>query len=164
MVFGCGIGRAGKENADALSRNPVLGAGEEHVKLELGVHVVQVSSVGDLNVTHLLDAELMASFENRGRIKSFELGVLPEDDKVAQKVTAEALYFPIVDGVLYFMDPKRGNKKHVSVPAHLQQQILQEGHGGGSRTFLRSQVVQYSVSSLVAYIVQGCSGLLPELC
>lgn len=78
-----------KENADALSHNPVLGAGEEHLKLELGVHVVQVSSVGDLNFTHLLDAELMASFQNRGRIKScrsFELGVLPEDDKVAQKV------------------------------------------------------------------------------
>ena len=43
---------------------------------------------------------------------------LPEDDKVARKLVAQALHFAVVDGILYFVDPKGGGRKRVAVPDH----------------------------------------------
>ena len=48
----------------------------------------------------------------------------------------------IVDGVLYFIDPKRKEQRRVAVPKHIQQQIMDEchhrrvgGHFSGSKLF-----------------------------
>ena len=148
-VYGSGVGqvrivyRPGKENmrADALSRNPIRVEGEQ--PLELGMQVAQVSSrqlAGD--ITHLLDAEpvngmvdCFASEQRKdaslGRLCDYlESGVLPRDAGEARKVVSQALSFAVVNGTLYFVDAKRGNRKRVAVPAHLHEQILQEGHRG----------------------------------
>ena len=59
-----------------------------------------------------------------------EHGELPADSKEAQKVASQALHFAVVDGLLYFVDQKAGNRKRVAVPAHLREGILKESHGG----------------------------------
>ena len=45
----------------------------------------------------------------------------PEDDKVARKLVAHALHFAVVDGILYFVDPKGGGLKRVAIPDHLRE-------------------------------------------
>jgi len=102
-----------------------------------------VSSLGDVDATQLLEAEPVQEMVGDGFLLEqrkdlelkklcdyLELGRLPEDGKEAQKVVAQAFSFTIVDGVLYFVDAKRGNRKRVAVPVHLRQKMLQENHGG----------------------------------
>ena len=36
----------------------------------------------------------------------------------------------VVDGALYYIDPKRGNRRRAVVPQHLQKRLLEETHAG----------------------------------
>ena len=147
-VFGSGVKdvqivyRPGRDNdrADALSRNPVTAQQDDH--LEVGAQVAQVTSASEEDVSHLLEEEpgvnVVASNFHLEQKKDPELktlfaclehGELPTDSKEAQKVTAQALHFAVLNGLLYFVDKKAGNQKRVIVSAHLRETILKESHG-----------------------------------
>ena len=57
-------------------------------------------------------------------------GVLPLEEAIARKMALQRYLFTIVEGVLYYVDPKRDNRKRAVVPKHLQKRILEEVHAG----------------------------------
>ena len=57
-------------------------------------------------------------------------GSVPPDEQQARKICAKAMHFAVVDNILYFIDPKHKGKRRAAVPAHLQEKILKENHGG----------------------------------
>ena len=147
-VYSSGIGkvtivyRPGRENgkADALSRNPVT-TGEN----ELDGQVAQIDTSGDgssLDISQLLEAlPIETKWSDFGQeqrkdqnlltvIRYLEEGLLPEDSCQARKITAQAPQFALVDGILYFVEAKRGNQRKAVVPTHLQETILRETHAG----------------------------------
>ena len=132
--------RPGRENskADALSRNPVT-TGESDGQ------VAQIDTSGgssSLDISQLLEAlpieTTLSDFGQEQRkvrnllkaICYLEGGLLPEDSCQARKLTAQASHFALVDGILYFVEAKRGNQRKTAVPAHLQETILREMHSG----------------------------------
>ena len=148
-VFGSGVGRVhiiyrpGSQNAraDALSRNPVLCPNDEHVDLD--VQVARVESLQDVEISELLEAPELpglgqSDFHQEQRkdpgLKKLcdflEDGTLPDGDKEAKKIAAQALHFSIIDRILYFVDPKGPGRKRAAVPTQLQEKILHESHGG----------------------------------
>ena len=56
-------------------------------------------------------------------------GKLPEDTVKARKMALRQSQFAIVDGIVYYVDPKTSHKRAV-VPSHLQERILREAHSG----------------------------------
>ena len=48
----------------------------------------------------------------------------------AWKIVVQELSFILVDGILYFLDSRHGDRKHVAVQKHLRQGILEENHSG----------------------------------
>lgn len=52
----------------------------------------------------------------RRMIQFLETGNLPGDVSQLQKIAAQALQFSVVDGILYFMNGKKPNKKQAVVP------------------------------------------------
>ena len=55
---------------------------------------------------------------------------LPEDEKEAKKVILQSSLFTLLDGVLYYLDPKRADRRRCVVPRHLHQSIIEENHSG----------------------------------
>ena len=56
-------------------------------------------------------------------------GRLPEDSKRAKIVASQETLFSLVDGILYYVDPK-SNQQRVAVLQYLQKQLLEENHCG----------------------------------
>ena len=56
-----------------------------------------------------------------------ETGELPVNQKRARGIATQQSLFTLVDGVLYFLDPKQEHQCR-AVPSHLQEQILEENH------------------------------------
>ena len=56
--------------------------------------------------------------------------ILPEDQKEARSIVAQAPSFCVLDGVLYFIDGRRGNRKTVVVPKSLRNLVMAENHSG----------------------------------
>jgi len=52
-------------------------------------------------------------------IDFLEQVALPEDKKKAQKIALQESLFAVVDGILYFVDPKHNNRKSVVMPRWL---------------------------------------------
>ena len=63
-------------------------------------------------------------------IEFLQHGKLPEDRTRAHKFALQESLFAIIDGILYYVDPKRQNRKRVVVPKQLQRQVLEETHAG----------------------------------
>ena len=147
-VYGSGVEsvhivyRAGKENtnADALSRNPVSLPPKED--LDSGAQVAVVDST-DTTIEELLAAPPdspdrtldLAEEQRKDReileiIAFLESCSLPEDEQKARKIVIQEPSFALVDGILYFLDSRHGDRKHVAVPKHLRQGILEENHSG----------------------------------
>jgi len=59
-----------------------------------------------------------------------QANVLPEDQKEARCIVAKAPSFCILNGVLCFIDSRRGNTKRVVVPQSLRSHIMTENHSG----------------------------------
>lgn len=57
-------------------------------------------------------------------------GRLPKDRVRAQKIVLQQSLFSVVDGVLYYVDPKQGNRKRAVAPKSLQKRLLEETHSG----------------------------------
>lgn len=139
--------RPGRENssADALSRSPIGSVPPEDTD-DMPVTVTPIrTDDNSLTVSDLLeqipDAEQSAAAvsltqEQRKDPKILELikyledGTLPCDEKQCRRVVARSTLFALVDGVLFYVDPKRKHQKHAVVPDHLREEIMQSVHGG----------------------------------
>ena len=119
IMYRCG---QDNQNADALSRNPqgtaprepqveevqvaTINTGEEEVCQLLNKSVPQCSTQkDDFGVEKRKDKEL------EDMIRFLEGGSLPDNNKAAKKVAAQAPSFTVIDGILYFVDSKRGHRK-----------------------------------------------------
>ena len=147
-VFGTGVRsvsvvyRSGKENAnaDALSRNPVDPAPESAI----GEGDVQVFAVtASTTIPELLEAaptpiedvdyfarEQLKDPDVLELIRYLDSGELPAGDTKARKLVAQAFSFALVNGILYFVDPRREDRKRAVVPVQLRGSILEENHSG----------------------------------
>ena len=136
--------RAGRENAsaDALSRHPrgpapLQGIGQDETQ------VAAVSSATDISM--LLQENLLPVGEGQSEhygaeqrkdrhlkemIDFLQVGVLPDDSSRAKKLTAQEPLFALVDGILFYIDARHGNRKRVAVPSHLREQLLVQSHRG----------------------------------
>ena len=146
-VFGCGtkslhiVYRAGRENAnaDALSRNPCgpapedpsveeVSVGNVHSHLEaselLAIRPSNCLSTTDFAVEQCRDGEL------REIVNFLQDGTLPTDSKLARKLAAQAESFTLIEGILYFIDSRRGDRKRCAVPKHLRQKVMDDSHRG----------------------------------
>ena len=66
-----------------------------------------------------------------GELKKFlEQGSLPADSVKARKMALQQALFAVVDGVVYYIDPKRANRRRAVVPKSLRQYLLQQTHSG----------------------------------
>ena len=137
--------RAGRENAsaDALSRHPQGPAPQ----LGIAEGEAQVAAIhSDHTITELLlidPATAVAGDDGndytveqskdpvlREMINFLQGGTLPEDPSKARKLAAQESVFTLTDGVLYYVDPRHGNRRRVAVPTHLRDQLLKESHRG----------------------------------
>ena len=149
-VFGRGVKsvtivyRAGRENlsADALSRSPLaspplqaIAQGETQVSAVTTSHdngdipsllqatpTVEVAT--DYSSEQMKDLSLKELMEYLGQER------LPDDPEHSRKLVAKASQFTLIDGILFYVDGKRGHKRRVVVPHHLREKLLQESHGG----------------------------------
>ena len=156
-VFGSGVTqvnivyRSGKENsnADALSRNPqplVSGTDEATTDVQVA-SVTTTPSTVDPNHTvqqllhfdpALTGPQSMSTFGREQRkdgtlaeiIGFLTDGTLPSDDLKAKKIAGQSHVFSLVDDVLYYLDPRRGDQRRAVVPKQLRNQILEENHSG----------------------------------
>ncbi len=149
--------RSGKQNtkADALSRSPHLPAPLEGVSQS----EVQVATITVLNdPTHSAEENLDPSQIDISRLLVSEgIGLcptgshfgdeqcrdpdlheiitflehqqLPEEDRRAKKVAAQAFQFTLLDGILFYVNPK-DNTRRAAVPEHLREGIMKENHDG----------------------------------
>ena len=144
------VHRPGCENAgaDTLSRNPIASVSEEQTDGEVQVAQVKTTATSDLSdvsISQLLDmppsqdnTQLMCSLDKEQEkdselnsvIKFPETGVLPDHEQLAKKIAAQASQFVMIDGILYFIDAKHGNRRRVVVPRQLREKIMQENHSG----------------------------------
>ena len=144
-VFGCGtksvqiLYRAGRENvnADALSRNPSGLVPEEPTVEEVTVANIcsrqEVSELlGAQPIPNLGNGEFVKEQQRDGDLKDIvkflQDETLPADTKLARRLAAQAESFTLVEGILYFLDSRRGEKKRCVVPTHLRQQVMEESH------------------------------------
>ena len=136
--------RAGRENAaaDALSRSP-QGPSEGIAESEVQVSTIVHSPSDDFGELMLWEpetreaglSETIALEQNKDdqlqqMIEYLETEQLPTDPKRSRKVAAQATLFTQLDGILYFLDPKRQFKKRVVVPRHLREKLMEDMHGG----------------------------------
>ena len=54
---------------------------------------------------------------------------LPDDPEQSRKLVAKVSQFNLIDGILFYVDGKRGHNRRVVVPHHLREKLLQESHG-----------------------------------
>ena len=145
-VYGTGIKdiqivyRSGRLNAaaDALSRSPQPEVPDEGVA-EQEVQVATIQTEQSTIQSLLQSAPLSYSQQSLAPeqqkdpevleiVMFLEKGELPLDEKRARRIALQASLFTLVDGVLFYLDPKQEHRKRAVVPSHLREQLLQENH------------------------------------
>ena len=151
-VYGSGIKsikivyRPGKSNmnADALSRCPVAKAPAEGVaESELQVAAIQSQPTQpDMNIPALLasdpvvvQSESILSAQRRDTellaiVKYLENKQLPSEAEHARRIVLQSPLFSVIDGILYFIDIRKGGHQRAVVPRHLRSQLMEEHHKG----------------------------------
>ena len=145
-VYGTGVRdihivyRSGRLNiaADVLSRSPQPEAPDEGVaEQEVQVAIVQAepSTIQSLlQSTPFPFSQQSFALEQRKDpevveiVMFLEKGELPLDERRARRIALQASLFTLVEGVLFYIDPKQEHRKRVVVPRHLREQLLQENH------------------------------------
>ena len=56
--------------------------------------------------------------------------VLPEDDRLARRITFESRHFDLLDGVLHHESPHYPGRWCTAVPTSLCSSLLEDAHGG----------------------------------
>lgn len=57
-------------------------------------------------------------------------GKLPDCDQKPKRIAAQAPSFALVNGVVYLLDSKGGDRKWCVVPQQLREMIMEENHSG----------------------------------
>ena len=137
--------RVGRLNsiADALSRSPqeeapVEGVAEQELQVssvqsnprrENGTQVTDLLEVSPLPVQ---SQDFAVEQERDSRLKEIidflKQGDLPAEEKTARRIALQKSQFTMQGNILYYLDHKQGHHKRVTVPAHLQEQLLTEHH------------------------------------
>ena len=81
------------------------------------------SALSDVNLFHEEQRKDSSIMEI---IRFLEQGELPPEEKRAHKIPLQSSLFPLVDGILFFVDQKRNGQQRVVVPRHLQPKIMEE--------------------------------------
>lgn len=138
------VGRENK-NVDALSHRPQLPATAVGIAEEVQVSAVNAEDPCPADTPMLLKNLIPAGSVNppdsfateqiqdpliKELFKFIERGWLPPDSTRARKITLQVSLFAIVGGILYYVNPKHGNRKQAIVPKQLQHRILEEAHSG----------------------------------
>ena len=66
-------------------------------------------------------------------------GQLPEDNTRARKMAMQQSLFAIVDDMLYYVDPKRGNRRRAAVPLAMRPKLMEQTHSGPYRGHFSGQ-------------------------
>ena len=102
-----------------------VSSSKEEILQLLNQSAQQCSKQGDrLGVEQQKDKEL------RDIIQFLVDGSLPDDNQVGKKIAMQASSFAVIEGILYFVDPKQNCRKRCTVPHHLRAQIMEENHSG----------------------------------
>ena len=131
-------------NADALSRCPVAKAPAEGVaESELQVAAIQSQPTQpDMNIPALLasdpvvvQSESILSAQRRDTellaiVKYLENKQLPSEAEHARRIVLQSPLFSVIDGILYFIDIRKGGHQRTVVPRHLRSQLMEEHHKG----------------------------------
>ncbi len=59
-----------------------------------------------------------------------ERGTLPSNTDRSRKLLLQSTRFQILDGIIYFIDPRQRNHQRAVVPIQLRQQVLKDVHSG----------------------------------
>lgn len=59
-----------------------------------------------------------------------EKGILPDSTKDACWLATQAPLFTLIDEILYYLDDKQPGVRHIVVPKHLREHVMQEYHSG----------------------------------
>ena len=77
----------------------------------------------------LLEQEQKKDHKICQMVEYLKSGVLPVDAVKLRAVVAQSSKFALLDGVLYFVDPKN-SKERVVIPSHLKEDVILSVHGG----------------------------------
>ena len=124
--------------ADVLLCNPigsalVNGLAEEESQVTVVKFVsTTTDSILKMNpvVKYNLADEQCKDPEVKHMLEYLRTNVPPEDQKEACSIVAQAPSFCVLDGVLYFIDGRQGNRKRVVVPKSLRNLVMAENHSG----------------------------------
>jgi len=137
---------------DALSRAPCGEPPEEAIVTDVQIAAIHSANT-DADLCDLLELEpatvIDVSFVEEQRkdpdileiVSYLYKGELPDCDKKAKRLAAQAPLFTLMNGILYFLDSKRGGRKRCVVPHHLRQGIIEENHSGLMAWTLRRRVI-----------------------
>ena len=133
--------RPGKENsnADAFSHSPIGAVpSDETTALPMAVSQITAKDLSSLFLQEpteeLADASLLEQEQKKDHkicqmVEYLKSGVLPVDAVKSRPVVTQSSKFALLDGVLYFVDPKN-SKERVVVPSHLKEDVILSVHGG----------------------------------
>ena len=136
--------RPGKENsnADVLSRCPHLPAPDGD-SVDSGVLIAEIQTTDSITISSLLKDKLPNSdpcqsfileqkrdTELKPLIDYIMAGKLPEDDTDARKVILQSSLYTVIDGALYYIDPKSEGERKIVVPNHLRKTVMEQYHSG----------------------------------
>ena len=135
--------RAGRENAgaDALSRSPQdpppqCGIGQDEFQVAIVRSGQDISTILEADPVQMsenptdYDSEQHKDQQLKEIIDFLSDGQLPNDSNRAKVIASQEALFTLVDGVLYYVDPKSDHPRRVAVPQHLRKQLLEENHRG----------------------------------
>ena len=125
-------------SADALSRSPQAPAPTgNNDKVQVAVMTSQETSIQSLlqlepksNPNESFTSEQRKDPHVREIINFLEQGELPPDPIQARKVVMQEPLFTMVDGILFYLDPKNRDQKWTVVPEHMQREVMEENHRG----------------------------------
>ena len=127
-------------SADALSRNPTLDSDSSSLGGELpptssldisdsgGIQVAQVSDTDGPTFRELIVSPMMSvkpgsttTFEEEQlrhpwiaqMVDFLQEGKLPIEEDLARKIAAQGMHFSIIDGILYYLDSHKSQKRAV---------------------------------------------------
>ena len=148
-MFGSGVRnleivyRAGKENGntDALSQCPHSDQPAEGTLTEVQVASIHTTK---MDARQMLESEPVWArrpdeeflMEQRKDPEVLEIitflttNQLPDCEKRARRVAAQAPSFAMVKGVLYFLDSRHGDRRRCVLPRQMRQKIMEENHSG----------------------------------